>query len=253
MARITAKLRHLALLDWEQYGAASAFYDGQILLNFPFTLRAVTGQAKKLRLFLMATHRFSSFRGLFVDRDNAPSGYLSEDEDGLVAIYVPLLGFVDMYGDATGPRWRDIIGDRALNEIKATLRHELIHASDVVNRKSKKTFSPVIPQTTSPEVPLPYGQSKESWKEQATYYNRKHELRAHTDTILNDVRDIIKLRLRRFRRKSGSGSVEFSVSDALRQSRTWNEMEPYLTPKNRNLVLKTIVTALEDERIIKVR
>jgi hypothetical protein len=246
MGPITKTLRRLARLNWEQFGGNAGVKPGDVLLSIPFTLRDVAGRTKKLRLVMMAVERFFPSGGEVRRRENTHPRLLLGDEEAVVLVYAQFS--TDDFGDAS---WRGIASDDRLRKIRATLGHELLHAADIIDR-SNYAYAPRIPRPTPYDLAF---RSADSWTHDALYYNRKHELRAFLPMILGEVRALVKRRMRRMGRSGGvgAGHVEIAVAWGLQESATWRSFEQYLTPKNRNLILKGLITALEDEGIIAVR
>lgn len=94
---------------------------------------------------------------------------------------------------------------------------------------------------------------KQRMKVEAAYWNRYEEIRAYMNNVLNEIREDMRGRRLNPRNPDGTArSVHDDLSDALNKSYAWNQMSLYLGRKSKNILLKGLVTALEDEGIIKI-
>jgi len=188
--------------------------------------------------------------------------------DGIVLVGVPLFPFA-LDGGSSLPE--------GIGRIAATLSHELTHALDFkpiekpsksekhqvdakphgIKRKRKKRSREKPKDESEIEKQVEKARAEQMaarFLGKTKYYNEPREVRAHVHNVLNEIRDFIDsdVRFARFARGSESGMLSFFISSALDVSPRWRTMEKYLTPHNRKRMMQMIVTALEDEGIIKI-
>lgn len=241
MRSITRAMRRLALTSWEHYDPEVDEFEFTNLLSIPFTLLDVSGRSKKLRLLLSTAPPFHYKAGQFAKREHFRPGFLRRDEEGGVVIYaIPIA----RRGE---PSWEGVDSPDNLGNIKLTLQHELLHASDVIDY-SKDALSPPIPGPQDSGAHMAHASEEEisEWKKHARYYNRTHELRAYLPQLLSEVREAVKKHMKQSR------NAGIAIDLALARSTLWRTTGHYWTSKSRNLLLKGLVTALEDEGIIKI-
>jgi hypothetical protein len=222
MARITAKLREWAQMERDGNPHMKR-WEGS-LWDAHFSLASVRGAKKEIRLQL--------------------AGLPGEYEDGPVieGSFHDLTTFSMDVGEGVEPYtftippgltltlntslpWSEIASGPGLDVIYETLLHEMTHATEGVFG----TFRRV-------------------------YFNDLSEVRAFMVMVLEQVRVPLRsLMATRMGRSLGAGGALMHVLEMAPVSWTWSHLQPYLTPRNRNLILKGLVTALEDEGIITVR
>ena len=135
---------------------------------------------------------------------------------------------IQMNGSYT---WDGLIDTKvSRRELRSVLMHELSHAADKMGNEHVG-FQGRIP--TSDEI---------NWDE---YVNDPEEVRAHMREIYEQLRSTIP-------EVMGSSLGEVwglggTIERFLRVNTTWKGIEPYLTRKNRNRILKGLVTAFEDD------
>lgn len=238
MRGITNALREIARLDKKRKpGDPGVVKPNELIFYLPWQLHDVAGKDKRIAIALFALplrdKRFRDLRGLQTSKvwvDRIMPGLLGSDEESAVLL------FERFSDDAKGPRsWASISGPKNLAEIRATLEHEIVHATDVAEPVTRADLS-------GSEASL------------RRYYNDWFELRAHMSDTLNDIRSAFAEKLRS---TLGKGTplpraVGEALDFSLGKSETWRRMDRYLTPRSRNLILKGLVTALEDEGIITV-
>lgn len=238
MRGITNALREIARLDKKRKpGDPGVVKPNELIFYLPWQLHDVAGKDKRIAIALFALplrdKRFRDLRGLQTSKvwvDRIMPGLLGSDEESAVLL------FERFSDDAKGPRsWASISGPKNLAEIRATLEHEIVHATDVAEPVTRADLS-------GSEASL------------RRYYNDWFELRAHMSDTLNDIRSAFAEKLRS---ALGKGTplpraVGEALDFSLGKSETWRRMDRYLTPRSRNLILKGLVTALEDEGIITV-
>lgn len=118
----------------------------------------------------------------------------------------------------------------ALPEMRSVLMHELTHAADT---------KALVPGEVQGRIP-----SAEEI-DYTAYINDPKEVRAHMREIFEDLRPMV-LRVRDTKLYSEWG-LGGTVQRFLRSNNTWKQIEPHLTRRSRNTILKGIITAFEDE------
>jgi hypothetical protein len=83
---------------------------------------------------------------------------------------------------------------------------------------------------------------KRSQDKMKRYYNQPEEVKAYMQQIADHVQDIAPAH----RAKLVAWGTSRAVTFLLKQSNTWNEIQKYLTPKNRKKIKKGVVTVLQD-------
>lgn len=170
--------------------------------------------------------------------------------DGVVEIYAHPT--VSERGDYS---WNSVDSAKSLWQIGQTLQHEMLHARDVFRGDRVRSAAAYPESKPRGRDPIrEWKKKKSSWEAYAAYYNSPSELRALMLNVLNEVRQPMQLAMGRasLSGKVVSRDASKALFGALAQSGTWAEMEPYLGRESRNLLLKGIVTALEDEGIITI-
>jgi len=111
-----------------------------------------------------------------------------------------------------------------------TVAHEMTHLADILPPKETSSESTVITQEDAARA----------------YFNEPAEVRGWMRTVFEETRDQVHRDLK------GGVSLGKAIERALKKSSGWLNAEPYLTPKNRKLILKGLVTAFQDEVSVKV-
>ncbi len=112
------------------------------------------------------------------------------------------------------------------NQIYDVLLHEVTHAAD--------TFTKGVGESLS---------EQEARENPRAYYNHPSEIRAYLQEILNELEHTIKNH-EKFVKLFGPSK---GITVMLNQSKTWQEIEPYLTEKNKQLVIKAVAQMVTEE------
>jgi len=115
-------------------------------------------------------------------------------------------------------------GDEFHYQATTVLLHELSHLADVFIKPSGPSSSRVM---TDKDLDL------------KKYYNRPTEVRAYMGEIVEDVRRRLSEFLQHFPKNE-------AIARLVKLSATWGQIKPYLTEKNKGLVLKGVYQAVED-------
>lgn len=119
-------------------------------------------------------------------------------------------------------------------DLRSTLVHELVHAYDPTRKTGEKDVD-------KPEDSY--------W---SAYYNRPREVRARMREIYDNIRDRVA-RILSEADPEHLPRLDDVLQQAMMRSHTWQKIRHDITPQNLALLLKGLVTALEDEGIITVR
>jgi hypothetical protein len=146
--------------------------------------------------------------------------------------------------------WSMIDRAKSVATITETLRHELLHARD------PQLYGKPLKGQPFPSLETSSEEQKRRWSAESRYYNQPSELRAHLAAVYGEIAPVLRKRIAQTKRsRAGTVTQDYVMSlfmAALQSSKEWNIMEPYLGEKSRKLILKGLVTALEDEGIIKI-
>ena len=164
--------------------------------------------------------------------------------------------------------WEHIRSAHYLSHLQSVLEHELTHAMEITQDLAIASVpsvytwfkgcqdvlgsidDPAISQSERLELIKSF---KLGIKRRTEYWNRYQEIRAYMKNIVSEIIPILRLRALDYTPESSRPeSIERDLSYALSQSETWNAIDPVLGQKSRNILLKGIVTALEDEGIITI-
>ena len=167
--------------------------------------------------------------------------------------------------------WHQINSGGSLMLLRENLIHELIHASEKhithaaapfpkhdewMKQIYEKAGVPVTLDEASDDLSRAdlNAELKNLYEKDAGYLNQYIELRAYMANILSEVRLQVLLSIQKlfYADALTPRAATNAIQNALAQSPTWARMEVVLGRKGRNLLLKGIVTALEDEGIIKI-
>lgn len=225
MAQIAAEMDEMVQLECEfGYHAARG-----ILWGMLFTLVDVHGLKKDVWLRLRGVPDDSTSNGIV-------GGSFNDEDEPFYGVSGPFPPRLTINVNTTRP-WREISNRRNRKELAITLLHELVHAMDVLSDES-----------AGRGVSQPGEEGFDENTFWPLYLSDADEVRALMAEIFGEIRVHVK---RAVRRDGTDGMV--ALMDALSRNHAWAFMSSHLTPKNRNLILKGLVTALEDEGVITVR
>jgi hypothetical protein len=163
----------------------------------------------------------------------------------------------------------------SLSRAWATLLHEMTHARDVYRTGKKKSeYSQDLDSSTTKASKSRKSKGKRRSKlteekvlkrleavgelkarDYVKYFNRPHEIRAFAQNIFLSLRPKMLDYIRKMKHYGivlPAGAYGRMMMATLSDISDWKKMEPHLTLKNRNLLLRMLVTALEDEGIIRI-
>jgi hypothetical protein len=146
--------------------------------------------------------------------------------------------------------WHHIDSPQFIRGLRLTLEHELTHAMEhFPGYAGMPGIKPFVPSTADP-----HPMDRLNWERASAYWNAPIELRAHMANLIGEIRSSMKRKLGRLASMNQitPHAITDSLFESLSQTHAWTKMEPYLTDQSRNLLLKGIVTALEDEGIIRI-
>lgn len=274
-------LEHAAKFEWR---TDDPTLDGMFLMKqIPFKIKTVKNEIQNIKLLVRARYPEPREQATYLDVNEWRKGrVLSQIEqemthgvDGIIEIY-----YTPKCVTRSFLTWDNLLSDQTIETLQNALEHELIHAMDVRRGRVPLDFeepteavSKFISEEDSPvdDSDFFYETYAEQRKRQdqerfqlRLYLTDKPELRAFMFNILEEIRELVRVlvqsRQNMRRRAQGKPSIhaplslvyEPAISQALERSDTWRVLEPHLSSKGRNLLLKGIVTALEDEGIIKI-
>jgi hypothetical protein len=226
--RIGEGLQKLASL--ESRGKRVEFPPKSGFLPREFKLRTVRGEVKKVKLFLRAMPSPSSkvmLGAAFRYSPNHPN----------------ITPFITIDVN-TRRSWATIA--KALPSIRSALLHEATHASDVLASKPRYGRVPVAPSLRGrrpSEMRSELGRARDdrlAWEHK--YLNTPSEVRAYLREIFEAIRDDVRV----YMGPPLGYPLGKAILLALETNAMWESMEEKLTRKNRNLMLKALVTAFED-------
>lgn len=206
----------------ERYGdrRANDSDDPMPLAASTITMRDTRGDEQTIRVILTAA----------AGRGGAINGGGKGTEGGRPVVIVEMNGRLPWSALADERITRDRLGP--------VLRHELTHAVDVFNagptsrRKGGHRKGAHIP-------------SVEEIADVGGYYNHPSEVSAYLREIYEELRRNVTTLMRSpLGREWGLGGV---VSRMVRMNPTWEAIEPHLTPKNRQRILRGLVRAFQDD------
>lgn len=166
--------------------------------------------------------------------------------------------------------WHQINGEGSLMRLRETLIHELIHASEKhitfatapfpeydewMKQIYEKAGVPVtLDEAGDDRSRADLDAGLKSYEKDAGYLNQYIELRAYMADILSEIRLQVLLSIRQLFHDDAltPRAAANAIQNALAESPNWARMELVLGRKGRNILLKGIVTALEDEGIITI-
>jgi hypothetical protein len=236
MSGITNALRELARLDRRRKPGDPGLvapYSG--IFYLPWRLQDVTGRSKGYAVVMVAVPSSNTKLpdGLHAPKDfvdKVSPGLLSENEEGALLLF-------ERFSDDVGSpyAWSRKASPKNISSIRQMLDHELVHATDVINRSK-------------------YSGWGETEERLLVYHNEYAELRAYMVNTLSDIRSSFIKRLQEALSKGTPRprAISEALASSLAKSPTWKGMDKYLTQRSRNILLKGIVTALEDEGIITI-
>jgi len=226
--RIGEGLQKLASL--ESRGKRVEFPPKTGFLPREFKVRTVRGEVRKVKLYLRAMPSPSSkvmLGAAFRYSPNRP------DVTPLIVIDVN-----------TRRSWATIA--KALPSIRSALLHEATHASDALGGGPGYGRAPAMPSSRGrrpSQMRSELGRVREAHREwEHKYLNTPSEVRAYLREIFESIRDDVRVYM--------GPPLEYPLGKAillaLETNAMWESMEEKLTRKNRNLMLKALVTAFED-------
>ena len=151
--------------------------------------------------------------------------------------------------------WDSVDGPVSLSKTRRSLEHELLHAQDIYGERTLGPKAPFKrPKPTDEARHAKWQQDKSEWERLVKYSNSLAELRAFLRNLVDEIRPFIQAHVP----ESGSqhrmapGELGSLIAGELEKTTYWRDHGRYLSRKSRNLLLKGIVTALEDEGIITI-
>jgi hypothetical protein len=112
------------------------------------------------------------------------------------------------------------------NQIYDVLLHEVTHAADIFTKGVAESLS-----------------EQEARENPKAYYNHPSEVRAYLQEILSELEHTFK-NYEKFVKLFGPSK---GITVMLNQSKTWQEIEPYLTEKNKRLIIKAVAQRVTEE------
>lgn len=190
------------------------------LVASTITLRTTRGEEQPIRVILTAA----------AGRDGAVNGGGKGTEGGCPVVIVEMNGRYP---------WTALADERATRDrLASVLRHELTHAVDVFSagptarRKSGHRKGAHIP-------------SAEEIADLGGYYNHPSEVAAYLREIYEELRRNVTTLMRSpLGREWGLGGV---VSRMVAANPTWQTIEPHLTVRSRQRILRGLVRAFRDD------
>jgi hypothetical protein len=113
------------------------------------------------------------------------------------------------------------------DQIYKVLLHEASHAADIFSEGIGKSLT-----------------EEQAQNDPKAYYNNPSEVRAYTQEIILESEHAFKV-IPKYYQIWGVGK---GIEVLLKNSKTWEEIEPYLTDKNKRIVIKSLVQAIDDYR-----
>jgi hypothetical protein len=177
----------------------------------PYDIRTVDGQSLTVFIRMQTVETKSPYYVV--------SGGLGYDRSGKVAVVININGSIpseDIYRAAKG---RSV----AL-QIYPVLIHELTHAADKFTRGVGERMT------------------EEEARDNAAYYNDPGEVRAYMQEVVDESEEHFKS-YNKLESAFGPGKA---LQYLLNTGKIWKEISPYWTERNKRLVIKAVVHALND-------
>lgn len=185
----------------------------------PYDIRTVDGQSRDIFIRMQAIPTQSPYY--------AVSGGFGSSVSGKPTLVVNINGGLNaenLFRSANSDSWL------IANQIYDVLLHEVTHAADIFTKGVGESLS-----------------EQEAIDNPRAYYNHPSEVRAYLQEILSELEHTFK-NYEKFVKLFGPSK---GVLVLLNQSKTWEEIEPYLSDKNKRLIIKTVAQALDEETSAK--